>query len=181
MNFVAGSLLLACATRDPAVHESFYRRPSRRGFDRTRSGSSGAADGDAAAAATAAAAAAEELSPFVATTATAAAAAAAMSCTSSSWEGDGSGDDENQASFACCSFPEWRSGPAHLRAEKDVFWLMLALTSRIGGVGSGLGMRELWLPGVPQLKVRVFQFDKLMLRELPRLYNHFKAKQLQLE
>ena len=48
---------------------------------------------------------------------------------------------------------EWRSGPAHLRAEKDVFWLMLALTSRLPGVGSGLGMRELWLPGVPQLKV----------------------------
>ncbi|CAN0395915.1 unnamed protein product, partial [Laminaria digitata] len=76
---------------------------------------------------------------------------------------------------------EWRSGPAHLRAEKEVFWLMLALTSRLSGVGSGLGMRELWLPGVPQLKVRVFQFDKLLLRELPRLYNHFKAKQLQLE
>ena len=47
---------------------------------------------------------------------------------------------------------EWRSGPAHLRAEKDVFWLMLALMSRLSGVGSGLGMRELWLPGVPQLK-----------------------------
>lgn len=30
-------------------------------------------------------------------------------------------------------------------------------------------------------QVRVFQFDKLMLREMPRLYNHFKAKQLQLE
>lgn len=30
-------------------------------------------------------------------------------------------------------------------------------------------------------QVRVFQFDKLLLRELPRLYNHFKAKQLQLE
>lgn len=27
----------------------------------------------------------------------------------------------------------------------------------------------------------MFQFDKLLLRELPRLYNHFKAKQLQLE
>ncbi|CAM9756730.1 unnamed protein product [Scytosiphon promiscuus] len=173
MNFVAGSLLLACATRDPAVHETFYTRPSRNRRNRTRSGSRSASEDDAAAAA--AAAAAEELSPFVATTAAAAAAAAAasMSCTSSSWEGDGSGDDENQ--------PAWRSGPAHLRAEKDVFWLMLALTSRISGVGSGLGMRELWLPGVPQLKVRVFQFDKLMLRELPRLYNHFKAKQLQLE
>ncbi|CAN0166658.1 unnamed protein product, partial [Ectocarpus sp. 12 AP-2014] len=102
----------------------------------------------------------------------------ALSPTSASaWEEwddfDGSGEDESQ--------PEWRSGPAHLRAEKDVFWLMLALTSRLSGVGSGLGMRELWLPGVPQLKVRVFQFDKLMLRELPRLYNHFKAKQLQLE
>lgn len=27
----------------------------------------------------------------------------------------------------------------------------------------------------------MFQFDKLLLRELPRLYSHFKAKQLQLE
>lgn len=48
---------------------------------------------------------------------------------------------------------DWRSDPAHTRAEKDVFWLMMALTSRLSGVGSGLGMRELWLPGVPQLKV----------------------------
>lgn len=55
--------------------------------------------------------------------------------------------------FVSFQHAEWRSGPAHLRAEKDVFWLMLALMSRLGDVGSGLGMRELWLPGVPQLKV----------------------------
>lgn len=33
----------------------------------------------------------------------------------------------------------------------------------------------------PLSQVRVFQFDKLLLQELPRLYKHFKAKQLQLE
>lgn len=59
--------------------------------------------------------------------------------------GDFTGEDEAAA--------EWRSGPEHTRAEQDVFWLMLALTSRLAGVGAGLGMRELWLPGVPQLKV----------------------------
>ncbi|CAM9663908.1 unnamed protein product [Ectocarpus sp. 4 AP-2014] len=169
MNFVAGSLLLACATRDPAVGAPCYPNCDRRRSVRGDSSSSvvdddGGRGGDCGGG---------DVSPFVAT-----AASMALSPTSASaWEElddfDGSGEDESQ--------PEWRSGPAHLRAEKDVFWLMLALTSRLSGVGSGLGMRELWLPGVPQLKVRVFQFDKLMLRELPRLYNHFKAKQLQLE
>lgn len=51
---------------------------------------------------------------------------------------------------------EWTSGPQHSRAEEDVFWLMMALTSRLPDVGSGLVMRELWLPGVPQLKASVF-------------------------
>lgn len=48
---------------------------------------------------------------------------------------------------------EWRSGPQHTRAEEDVFWLMVALMTRLPGVGAGLVMRELWLPNVPQLKV----------------------------
>lgn len=52
---------------------------------------------------------------------------------------------------------EWRSGPQHEKAEEDVFWMMLALSTRLPGVGAGLGMRELWLPGVPQLKVRECQ------------------------
>ncbi|CAN0419690.1 unnamed protein product, partial [Ectocarpus sp. 12 AP-2014] len=173
MNFVAGSLLLACATRDPAVGAPCYPTCDRRRSVRGDSSSS-VVDGDGGSGGGGGGGGGGgDVSPFVAT-----AASMALSPTSASaWEEwddfDGSGEDESQ--------PEWRSGPAHLRAEKDVFWLMLALTSRLSGVGSGLGMRELWLPGVPQLKVRVFQFDKLMLRELPRLYNHFKAKQLQLE
>ncbi|CAN0344314.1 unnamed protein product [Discosporangium mesarthrocarpum] len=31
------------------------------------------------------------------------------------------------------------------------------------------------------MKIRVFQFDKLMSREMPRLYNHFRKTSLQLE
>lgn len=59
---------------------------------------------------------------------------------------------------------EWRSGPQHQKAEEDVFWLMMALTSRLPDVGSGLGMRELWLPGVPQLKVIVCLFLRWLFR-----------------
>ncbi|CAB1117035.1 unnamed protein product [Ectocarpus sp. CCAP 1310/34] len=119
MNFVAGSLLLACATRDPAVGAPCYPNCDRRRSVRGDSSSSVVDDDDAGVGGDG------DVSPFVAT-----AASTALSPTSASaWEEwddfDGSGEDDSQ--------------------------------------------------------VRVFQFDKLMLRELPRLYNHFKAKQLQLE
>jgi hypothetical protein len=41
--------------------------------------------------------------------------------------------------------------------------------------------QELWLPGVPDLKLRVYQFDALLAQHLPRLHRHFKAMSLQLE
>ena len=36
-------------------------------------------------------------------------------------------------------------------------------------------MRELWRPGVPQLKLRVFQFDALLRGYLPKLHAHFQS------
>lgn len=37
-----------------------------------------------------------------------------------------------------------------------------------------LELKELWQPGMPQLKLRVFQFDRLLGRFMPRLRAHFK-------
>ncbi|KAJ1445094.1 rab-GTPase-TBC domain-containing protein, partial [Pelagophyceae sp. CCMP2097] len=35
-------------------------------------------------------------------------------------------------------------------------------------------LAELWRPGMPQLKLRVFQFDRLVCLRLPRLRAHLK-------
>jgi hypothetical protein len=35
-------------------------------------------------------------------------------------------------------------------------------------------MKDLWRPGVPQLKLRIFQFDRLLKELLPGLWAHFK-------
>jgi hypothetical protein len=65
---------------------------------------------------------------------------------------------------------EWRSTWEQVAAEEDVFWLMCSLIAK-----GKLHLHEIWQPGVPQLKLRVFQFDRLLAREMPKLYAHFVA------
>ncbi|GBG27237.1 TBC1 domain family member 1 [Hondaea fermentalgiana] len=52
-------------------------------------------------------------------------------------------------------------------AENKVFWLMVAFLNRFD-------MRELWRPGVPQLKLRIYQFDRLISSKLPLMHAHFR-------
>ncbi|KAG5182552.1 hypothetical protein JKP88DRAFT_277917 [Tribonema minus] len=87
---------------------------------------------------------------------------------------------------------DWWPDREHLRMEQDVFWMMAALLTK-GRAGAEAHdelclkarerheVEELWLPGVPEMKLRVYQFDRLLERELPRLHAHFKTTQLQLE
>lgn len=109
MNFVAGSLLLACATRDPAVGERCRPPPPSSPSPRRNSGgNSGSMRGDRSSAAAAAVAAATAFggddyshSPFVAVNPAVTPPAAASSTASPSWEEegdelDGSGEDENK-------------------------------------------------------------------------------------
>ena len=70
---------------------------------------------------------------------------------------------------------------AYRSAQRAVFWLASALCS-VGDEGesrhhldNALELRELWRPGMPQLKLRVYQFDMLLKKFLPRLRAHFKA------
>lgn len=51
--------------------------------------------------------------------------------------------------------------------ENKVFWLMIAFLNRFD-------MRELWRPGVPQLKLRIYQFDRLISSKLPSMHAHFR-------
>lgn len=149
MNFVAGALLLACSVRDPAVN---MPPPSKDGAvlkdsktTRGREGDSGGIDG----AADNGVVGANIIERGSTTEATFLAGATPPGLKNDqSGFGAASGGEEEDAPPK-----EWKSGPQHSRAEEDVFWLMMALTSRLPDVGSGLGMRELWLPGVPQLKV----------------------------
>ncbi len=78
----------------------------------------------------------------------------------------------------------WLSTPIQHRVEEDVFWLMGALVSKPRGRSPGcskLVMNGIWLPGCPELKLRVFQFQTLMERELPKLVYHFRHIGLHLE
>jgi hypothetical protein len=52
--------------------------------------------------------------------------------------------------------------------------MMTALMSS----SSGLSMRLLWHPEVPHMKLRVFQFDRLLAQNLPRLHVHFRKIRL---
>jgi hypothetical protein len=52
----------------------------------------------------------------------------------------------------------------------SIFWMMTALMSE----QSGLSMRMLWHPEYPHMKLRVFQFDRIMAAQLPKLHAHFK-------
>lgn len=78
-------------------------------------------------------------------------------------------------------------------AQRAVFWLVSALCEPAPRRSAGgaiehqpgsrprreafdnwLELRELWRPGMPQLKLRVFQFDRLFSEHLPRLRAHFR-------
>ncbi|KAJ8601528.1 hypothetical protein CTAYLR_008019 [Chrysophaeum taylorii] len=69
-------------------------------------------------------------------------------------------------------------------AQRAVFWLVSALcdarkpndarSSSSKATDNSLELRELWRPGMPQLKLRVYQFDRLVARFLPRLRAHFR-------
>ena len=50
--------------------------------------------------------------------------------------------------------------------ESDVFALMCAFLENFD-------MKELWRPCVPQLKLRIYQFGRLLHRKLPDLEAHF--------
>ncbi|CAM9155733.1 unnamed protein product [Chrysoparadoxa australica] len=90
-------------------------------------------------------------------------------------------DGEAGLSFSYDDPLEWTGEPEHTEIEEEVFWLMNALTSGEQGIGAELTMRNLWMPGVPQMKLRVYQFDKLLAQQLPQLHAHFRAISLQLE
>lgn len=57
-----------------------------------------------------------------------------------------------------------------MHVASEVFWMMTAVMSS----SSGLSMRLLWHPDVPHMKLRVYQFDRLLSEHLPRLHVHFK-------
>jgi len=54
------------------------------------------------------------------------------------------------------------------RPEARAFGLLAALVCN-------LDMRDLWRPGVPQLKLRIFQFDRLLRELQPSLSSHFRS------
>jgi len=65
----------------------------------------------------------------------------------------------------------WESTEEQSKVASDVFWLMTSLMSE----ESGMGMRMLWHPEYPHMKLRVFQFDRIMAAHLPRLHAHFRV------
>ncbi len=95
-------------------------------------------------------------------------------------------DDSESSMYYNSQSSRWFNTPSKNEccAEEDVFWLMAALLlKRPNGErpNSSFSMRGLWLPGCPELKLRVFQFQTLLEKELPRLISHFKRIGMQLE
>ncbi len=91
---------------------------------------------------------------------------------------------EDELSVFSDSDSFWCNTPSQCCAEEDVFWLMVALLLRRPNgdrPDSSFSMRGLWLPGCPELKLRVFQFQTLLEKELPQLISHFKHIGMQLE
>jgi hypothetical protein len=64
--------------------------------------------------------------------------------------------------------------PTERRQEMDILTMMLALVSDCGN----LNMSGMWMPGVPKMKLRVFQFDRLLKSMIPRLHAHFEHLKL---
>jgi len=58
--------------------------------------------------------------------------------------------------------------------EEDEIQREIVAFALMCGFVCNLDMRELWRPGVPQLKLRIFQFDRLLQQLNPSLSSHFK-------
>jgi hypothetical protein len=71
------------------------------------------------------------------------------------------------------SLPELSEAEA-LAAEYDIFRLLRLLLDREGK----LGMHGMWQAGVPKMKLRVYQLDKILRWTLPKLHAHFTKIQL---
>jgi hypothetical protein len=54
------------------------------------------------------------------------------------------------------------------KGEESIFWCMCGIIEKFD-------MINIWRPGVPLLKMRVYQVDQLLEMHLPVLYEHFKA------
>lgn len=57
-----------------------------------------------------------------------------------------------------------------LQAEYDVFQMMLSLLDK----DVSLGLSGLWQAGVPKMKLKVYQLDRVLKWTLPRMHSHFK-------
>ena len=64
--------------------------------------------------------------------------------------------------------------PDELRQEMDILTMLLALVNESGN----MNMSGMWMPGVPKMKLRVFQFDRLFKSMIPRLHAHFERLKL---
>ena len=58
--------------------------------------------------------------------------------------------------------------------EADIFIMLMSLVCP----ESSLDMSGMWMPGVPKMKLRVYQFDRLFKKNLPRLHSHFDELKL---
>jgi hypothetical protein len=63
---------------------------------------------------------------------------------------------------------------SRLQAECDCFTFLLSLMNK----ESKLPMLGLWQAGVPKMKLRVYQLDRLLRWTLPKLHTHFECIQL---
>jgi hypothetical protein len=61
--------------------------------------------------------------------------------------------------------------------ECDVFWVVMALLAP----SSKLCMGGHWSPGVPKMRLRSYQFDRVLLYTLPKLHQHLDDIQLSAE
>ena len=87
---------------------------------------------------------------------------------------DESEDDEDEGAKKRGGGKEVLSDEERLNVECDVFTIMQGIVSKDGK----LAMSGLWQAGVPRMKLRVFQLDRLMRWTLPRLHAHFLSIQL---
>eukprot|EP00638_Chattonella_subsalsa_P000176 CAMPEP_0117739670 /NCGR_PEP_ID=MMETSP0947-20121206/3893_1 /TAXON_ID=44440 /ORGANISM="Chattonella subsalsa, Strain CCMP2191" /LENGTH=1013 /DNA_ID=CAMNT_0005555655 /DNA_START=834 /DNA_END=3876 /DNA_ORIENTATION=- len=59
-----------------------------------------------------------------------------------------------------------KDGGRYINAMEDVFWVMTAI------LYNKLQMDKLWTKGVPQMKLRVFQFIEVLKAEMPQILTH---------
>ena len=59
--------------------------------------------------------------------------------------------------------------------ESDVFWLFQYILIKND---QGMEMEFIWKPGFPKMKLRVYQFDRLLETYLPALHSHFEEVNL---